>query len=145
MGSLSDNSRTLSYAFDHRLGMVLVMLVNFCFQVVVGHFFWEYIWTFDVDLKCLSKGLTCFLILKPHLGHDELHKRKNLGVKNCFHGNVNQFCISINLERNSYFFHTFFRLLWTFFIVGGFHSYKKTFITCAVGCLNEWLDAAVRL
>ena len=54
-------------------------------------------------------------------------------------------CISINLERNSYLFHTFFRLLWTFFIVGGFDSYKKTFITCAVGCLNEWLDAAVRL
>ena len=54
-------------------------------------------------------------------------------------------CISINLERNSYLFHTFFRLLWTFFIVGGFDSYKKTFITCAVGCLNEWFDASVRL
>ena len=54
-------------------------------------------------------------------------------------------CISINLERNSYLFHTFFRLLWTFFIVGGFDSYKKTFNTSAVGCLNEWFDAAVRL
>ena len=32
-------------------------------------------------------------------------------------------CISINLERNSYFFHTFFRVLWTFFIVGGSHCY----------------------
>ena len=54
-------------------------------------------------------------------------------------------CVSINLDRNSYFSHTFFRLLWTFFIVGGFHSYKRTFIICAVGCLNEWFEAAFRL
>ena len=58
---------------------------------------------------------------------------------------IRSWCFSINLDRNSYFFHTFFRLLWTFFIVGGSHCYKKTFITCAVGCLNEWFEATLRL
>ena len=69
----------------------IVMLVNFCFQVVlVRRLLWEYIWTFDVVLTCLS---ACFLLSKPHLEHAELDKRKNPGVNICFHRNINQFLL----------------------------------------------------
>ena len=68
-----------------------VILVNFCFQVVlVGGLLWENIWTFDVVLKCLSAYL---LLSKPLLEHVELDKRKNPGV-NFFHCNVSQFLLS---------------------------------------------------
>ena len=66
------------------------MLVNFCFQVVLGRLFRKYIRIFDVVLKCLSAWL---LRSKPHLGHAELDKRKKPGV-NFFHYNVSQFLLS---------------------------------------------------
>ena len=71
-------------------GIMTGVLSNWV-RIVLGHFFWEYIWTFDAIAKCLTSS---FLFLKPHLGHDELHKRKNPGVNNCFHRNVSQFLLS---------------------------------------------------
>ena len=70
----------------------MVMLVNFCFQVVVvGRLLWEQTWTFDVVLKYLS---ACFLRSQPHLGNTEFDERKKLGVNICFHRNISHVLIS---------------------------------------------------
>ena len=36
-----------------------LLLVSFWFQVVLGRLFWEYVWTCDVVLKCLSASDVC--------------------------------------------------------------------------------------
>ena len=69
-----------------------VILVNFCFQVVlVGGLLWENIWTFDVVLKCLS---AC--VWFQNFIWDVLNSRwkEKLGLNICFLFTVSQFLIS---------------------------------------------------
>ena len=91
--------------------------VNICFHRNVSQFllskcyrrfFQEYIWTFDVVLKCLS---ACILLSKPLLEHVELDKRKKPSVNICFHHNVRQFLLSRCCRR---FFQEY---IWTFDVV----------------------------